>query len=995
MNFKLSLRSRLNLVLVLALIPIQISLFTLAVPVPVSAQDGEPTLVLSHTRGYYTAPFDLTLTVPDGYEVFYTLNGDEPTRESIPYEGPVSISSRAGEPNSYSMISGTTYEYATWAPPVDEVFKATVFRAALFDSVERVGPVWSHTYFVDEGMPGRYGLMVISIVTDSLNFFGYEEGIYMTGKIFDEWRQANPSLNLTFNGGAPTNYGQRGEEWERPIHIEFFEPDGRVAMAQDAGVRIHGGWSRAFRQKSLRLYSRSDYGTSRFSYRIFPENPLSDFNRLILRNSGQDWTQTMLRDAFMQSLAKNLGFDTMESRPAAVFINGEFWGIHNIRERYDVHYIETNYGVDREQIDILTGFRQEKEGSRQHYLDMINYIEANGLTSNVHFNYLRTLMDVENYRDYYISNIYINNTDWPHNNIDYWRKQTAQYEPDAPYGHDGRWRWMMFDTDFGFGWNRPVDAYRFNNLERVTSPDGSTGNNPWSTFLIRRMLDNPGFRNDFIDRFADLLNTNFRPDRVLGQLEAMKSEMEPWMQEHFDRWGYFDDRWKTPQNLNDWEGRLDLMRHFAQTRAAWVRTHLAGKFDLGGSRDLTVDVASPGGGTVKVNSIYIRAETPGVDAGPYPWTGIYFNFRPVRLVAIPEPGYRFAGWTGRSSSTAETISITMSGHTEITAWFEPDDSAETGGINPVPHRLVSGDYAFRRWSASQPDSTFPPNMVFLQSQMDDPLLEDDVSVLYHIPHDDYHEDDLATVGYPYNNTRRTRMVGLEDGGVAFINTGRGRDLGAAVLALDTRGVAGLDVTWTGGTLEANSRTYNIRLQYRVGSGGIWEDVTGPDGQPKEYRRSSVAGHSSTIGPVRLPETVENKAYVQLRWKYYYTGTRLSEASGQRDMLRLDNITVTAAIGSTIEDDVAKDLPGTYNLGPNYPNPFNPGTLIRYSLPEAGSVRLVVYDILGQEVSVLAEGFTAAGRHTAWFDGSGLASGIYLYRLEAGGRSLTGKMMLVK
>jgi hypothetical protein len=961
----------------------------------VTGQTSIPDPVFSHERGFYTGPFDLTISVPEGFQVYYTLNGNEPTTGSIPYVGPISITGRAGDPNSYSIISTTTYEYATWAPPVGEVFKASVLRVSLFQDGVRAGPVHSHTYFVDGGMADRYDLPVISIVTDSLNLFDYDTGIYVLGRIHDEFRQQNPGFQPTFNGGAPSNYSLRGDEWERPMHIEMFEPGGVVGFAQDAGVRIHGGWSRNFRQKSLRLYSRSEYGTSRFRHRIFPEKTLDNFNRLILRNSGQDWTQTLIRDAFMQGLADDLGFDVLAYRPAVLFLNGEYWGIHNIRERYDVFYIETNHGVPGDQVDRLTLNSQVQEGSDQHYQQMISYIGINGLAEQDHFEYIETQMDVENFMNYYISNIYINNTDWPHNNIDYWRKRTEMYEPAGPAVHDGRWRWMMFDTDFGFGWNRPSDAYRYNLLERALDPDGSSGNNPWSTFLMRKLLENVEFRNEFIDRFADLLNTQFSPERVLARLEATKSAIEPYMQEHFDRWGYHDDRWQTPQNLNDWEARLDLMRHFAQTRAGWVRTHIASRFNLGSPKTLTVDVDNPGAGTVKVNTIHINGSTHGVQEPVYPWTGQYFNFRPVQVTAIPEPGYRFAGWSGRSTSDNETTSFSMSGDTQITAHFIEDTSGPDDPVHPVPHRLSDGWFTFRSWDATRPDSTYPAHMVFVQSQTDDPGIEDDVNILYHIPVDDYNADDLTTVGFPYNNTSRTRINGLGDAGISFINTGRGRDLGAAVLALDTRETTGIDVSWVGGTLQANSRTYNIRLQYRIGSGGIWQDVTDGNGQPAEYERSAAAGHEMIIGPVRLHPETDGQPYMQLRWKYYFTGTRLSEESGQRDMLRLDDITVTAATGSSAGEPPQDDLPAIYSLETNYPNPFNPGTMIRYSLPEAGSIRLVVYDILGKEISVLTDGVRDAGVHSAWFDGSGLSSGVYIYRLEAGGMSFTGKMMLVK
>lgn len=643
------------------------------------------TVQFSHTRGFYSAEFDLELTIYPGLTAHYTLDGSEPTESDPVVAGPIRIASRDHVPNGISMISGTTTSYAPWAPPKGNVFKATVLRVATFTSGVKIGPTHTHTYIVHPSGANRYSLPVISIVTDSLHLFDYVSGIYVNGKIYDDWRKANPTAAET--GGTPANYHQRGDDWERPVHFELFEVDGSTGLAMDAGLRIHGSWARAFRQKTLRLYARNDYSTNRFKYKLFPDRDSDDYRRFILRNSGQDWTKTMLRDGFMQRLVQDLSFDTQYYRPTIVFINGEFWGIHNIRDRYDDHYLEQLYGVPRSEIDMLEINGAVEEGSNAHYKDMIAFIRANNFADNAKFAQLQTMMDVYNFGEYNMSNIFITNRDWPHNNIVYWRMQTASYQPNAPYGQDGRWRWMMKDTDFGFGWNLGADAWKYDMVGWALSPTGN--GHEWSTLILRKLMENSAYRNWFLTRFADLLNTHFHPDRVLYELNSISSVIKPHIQEHLDRWGYHEDRWATPQTEAEWEANLDLMRHFAQQRATVVRGHLNNRFFLGGLYTLTVEKPDPSHGTIQVNTLPITDATHWVQEQGDDWTGTYFRFQNLTLKAIPAEGYRFAGWGGDLDQTADSIVIRSTKDIRVIANFAltTSDNADEANL-PTSVRLL-------------------------------------------------------------------------------------------------------------------------------------------------------------------------------------------------------------------------------------------------------------------------------------------------------------------
>ncbi len=965
----------------------------------------------SHSGGFYANNIELILSPPDpDVTIIYTMDGSEPdpaniggqtyqykdryrrnpsdtdgsladaAYESFEYSDPITITDRTEKPNRISRIHTTidnaiTPEYF----PSHSIFKGTVIRARAVKTGALQSKEKTNTYFVTPEMRDWYTLPVVSIAMQENYLFGYETGIYVPGIIYDDWRSSSDD---GAGGFSPANYHQRGYEWEHPAHMELFE-DGmtEASLKQRMGVRIHGGISRSFRMKSLRLYARNQYGDNRFYHRIFPDLPYTEYNRLILRNSGNDFDLTLFRDAAIQEVVKHMNFDVQAYRPAIVFINGEYWGIHNFRERYDRHYLSRVYDVEDDRVDILEGNAWVKEGSDVHYNETINYIETYGLSADEHYEYIKTRIDVENFLDYQVAQIYVGNGDWPGNNIDFWRYQTDTYDPDAPYGKDGRWRWLMYDTDFGFGLfdiHPPSD----NMLEFATRTDGPDWPNPpWSTFLLRSFLENETFRNNFINRFADQINTAFRPERVHNIINNMAEMVEPEIAEQIERWKRPGWGW-----VSVWENDVNVMRNFVNARPQYMRGHIREYFNIQSEVELTVNVSDPSTGCVYVNSIEISPSTPGIDPEPYPWTGIYFHNIPVTLKAKAYPGYKFSYWEGYDGDiNAAEIELPMTEAAALTAVFEKDDEAD---LIPEPFKLADGVYVFEEWSSDVPAGVYPNNMVFVYMNEMEPGLDAEV-------------EDL-TFGV-YNLDSRTRINGLEADGFAFINTSNeegnpgypGRRLGGAILALNTQGKKNIEVSWEGITVRPNSRVYNLRLQYRVGNDGKFQDVLDETGEPVEYRRHENPGHREHIGPVRLPPEVDNKAYVQLLWRYYFTGTRVDEESGQRSKMAVSGITVEGVDDPVTGIEAAEDIPVEYNLYQNYPNPFNPITHIRFALPEADTVKLTVYDILGREVVRLVDGHLNAGLHTVKFDASELSGGMYIFRIKTDEFVQSKRMLYVK
>ncbi|MDD3818297.1 MAG: CotH kinase family protein [Actinomycetota bacterium] len=609
--------------------------------------------VFSCTGGFYKEEFLLEIETNDPEaKIYYTLDGSEPDESSSIYTGPIKIDSRRGEPNVLSEITTSP----DFKEPVGEVFKVTVVRARAIKDSDTISSVVTHTYIVDEsneGSKNRYSLPVISISTDSDNLFNSDYGIFVQGTSFNEERR--------YQSG---NYTKKGGEWERPIHIEFFEPDGTPGFSQNAGLRIHGNSTRNTRIKALRIYASDLYDDSdMFNYPIFPgllkpnsNESLTDFNNFILRNSGNDYNETYFRDGILQSLVSHLGLDTQAYRPAVVFINGEYWGIYNIRERYDKWYFATRYGVDIDEVVTLEGpegiVKTGKPEDNIPYLEMVEFVKKNINSGTINnpdiYAKINTLIDIDNFINYFATEIFFGNTDWPQHNIGFWRTKTETYEPDAPYGHDGRWRCMMFDIDYGFGlWNRSAEDDALDHAAGINA-------------LFASLLENNEFRYQFINTMADLLNSIFRPEYTVAKIEEAKSVLAPEMPEHLKRWNYLDG------SIEHWDKEVREMIDFAVERPSFQIQHIIEFFSLSGTVEINL-ITDSQKGYIKINSLELKEVTPGIE-NPSNWKGIYFKEIPVTITAIPYPGYEFSGWDGIDNNNL-SITITPEEDLTLTAVF--------------------------------------------------------------------------------------------------------------------------------------------------------------------------------------------------------------------------------------------------------------------------------------------------------------------------------------
>lgn len=679
--------------------------------------------VFSQLGGFYTTGFNLSLTNPTpGTTIIYTLDGSDPdpnnlsgttysyknsyaelagqssgpmlhnSFRSFTYSSPISITNRSSLPNKLASMSSTNH-HDPYYIPTTPIFKGTVVRAKVIKSGAIPSKIVTRTYFITPSGSSEFSLPVASLSLSENKLFDYNNGIFVAGALFDGWRAANPTVDSDlYNFDA--NFRLSGDTAERSGNINYFV-NGTEVLNQDIGIRINGGSTRAWQSKSFRLVARSDFGSDNMNYHFFSDETLTVFNRLILRNAGGDFFDTKYRDALADALMKGTGMETQAYQPTITFVNGEYWGILNLRERFDKYYFKNVCGIGETELDLLEDDLTATEGDRVHYDNMAAFLTSNSLAIPSNFEYIKTQMDVDNMRDYYIANIYFDNTDWPGWNTLFWRKRTA-YNPNALYGLDGRWRAAMKDNDDCFA--LAVNGNNHNNLIVATDPNGPPyPNPPSSTLILRSLLANDTFKNDFINRFADLMNTYYHPTRFLAVSNAMKNKIQPEMQEHLDRWKATDYGW--------WEASINIVNSFGNERPDYQRQHIRQKFGISSNVNATLDVSDAAQGYIKINTIDILPSTPGVPTNPYPWTGVYFNSIPVKIKAIALPGYTFSYWSGDSNSTSSEITITPTADFSVTAHFSPTGNVETSVpiyfwmmdnaiTNDLPLQTLNSTYEF-------------------------------------------------------------------------------------------------------------------------------------------------------------------------------------------------------------------------------------------------------------------------------------------------------------
>ncbi len=658
----------------------------------VLSTEGESTTApapeFSAESGFYDSEFDLVLSAGDS-KIYYTTDGTEPTVSSQVYSAPVRIKNRTSEPNVYSAQDVSADRFTP-----QNVTKGTIVKAFAVAPDGKVSETVSKTYFSGIDISRQYaGFPVVSITVDPDDFFDYEKGIYVKGRIYDEWMRSGQS-DPTKPWLDQANYTQKGRDWERKVYFELFENDGKLAHAQYLGARISGNATRSSVVKSLKFYSRDEYGKKNVKYDLIPgntmmldrETPIEKYDKFRMRNGGNDLGYAQFRDNYIQSLVADRAFDTQTSRPAVMFINGEFFGVYTLQEEYCDTYIQNNYNIDKNNAVIIECGKEVGEGEESDlalWNELINFAKSNDLSQASNYDRISQMMDIQNFIDYQCTEIFIANQDWMNNDNNYrtWRARTVS---DQPF-EDGRWRWMLYDTEYSMSLYSYMGG-TFGEDSLKIAMYGKANNNPWGggfggwggwggpgqggpgqqqpgqnqqqmepeehTVLFYKLLKNSDFKQRFVNTMMDLMNRNLSQENMLAQLEKFTGMYQPVMEEQNRRIG----------NQNNFNSNINDIKTFIQNRHKNMYSFIKQDLELAGdTAEVSLAVNDSNGGTLVVNTIT-------ADMKNNRWSGTYFTDYPVTVKAVPAEGYRFAGWEGAEGS-GDTVTVTPGQAQNITAKF--------------------------------------------------------------------------------------------------------------------------------------------------------------------------------------------------------------------------------------------------------------------------------------------------------------------------------------
>lgn len=609
--------------------------------------------VFSKESGFYDRPFSLTLSAPEGCTIYYTTDGSVPTTTSEKYSSPISVADRSNERAVLTYKTGTIADASQERFPSEEFEKATVIRAVAEDENGIMSAVSTATYFVGSDIAQKYkNVTVISVVSDPKDLFDPVRGIYVAGDVFKNWRRENPTAEL--DGAAQANYNQRGRDWEREAHIDFFR-GGELQFSKNCGVRIHGGWSRNSQQKSLKFYMREDYGDSKLKYELFEDNrardngkKIKEYKRFMIRNGGNDSFVLLFKDPWTQKCVEDLDFATQASDLAVCFLDGEYWGIYTLNEVYDDHYVEEKYGADSKNVVMIkTGSLEEGEsGDEKLWNDAEYFVRTSDMSVPENYEKACELFDIKGFCEYVATEIYIGNEDWIWNNWACWRVRETS---DKPY-QDGKWRFMLYDTEYSMNLYDSGDDYRYDIFSQLAGGDGHLGP------MFKSLLKNDGFRSELVLALEDVMNIAFNPDSAAELMDEFYEEYSPFIDQHFKRFVFWQSNGGIKNNMKGFKKWL-------KERYNYMPEQISKVLSLDSSKANNVTVSVVGGGTVKINGL-----EPEFIGGK--WQGHYLKGYKIMLEAVPDDGYEFIGWSGGYDGTAAAIVYDPAAAISLTANFE-------------------------------------------------------------------------------------------------------------------------------------------------------------------------------------------------------------------------------------------------------------------------------------------------------------------------------------
>ena len=446
--------------------------------------------------GYVEKLTEIELSTDDNSEIYYTTDGSFPNKSSNKYNNPIKIT------------------------------ETTTIKVITYKDNYLPSEIVSRTFFVGR----KHSLPVISITTDNNNLFGYY--------------------------GIISNYRQNTN---KEINFEYYDANGNLGVSFIGDTKLSGMDSREEPQKSMSIYLRKKYGLQEITYPFFKNNSTLTYSSLLLRNAGEDPKNIRIMDAVLtQTLKDNMDIDIQDYSPVVVYINNNYFGMYNLREKLNSDYIESKYHIDKNNIDLIK-YNTAVNGSITDYNSLVNYISSHDVTNPDIYNFIKERIDIEELINYTIAQSYYGNTDL--GNIRYWKQKD-----------NGKFRWMLYDLD----WSMWTD-------NRSISYPVINGNIPAATYLYsfftitRNLYKNSEFKDLYLKTLAYHLKNTFTPDRMNSIVDKLAEEVREEMPYHIERWKNSGSELKS---MDKWENNINSFKDMITRRYKNVIGRVKSDFKL-------------------------------------------------------------------------------------------------------------------------------------------------------------------------------------------------------------------------------------------------------------------------------------------------------------------------------------------------------------------------------------------------------------------------------
>ncbi len=590
-------------------------------------------IMISAESGFYNKKLTVYISADSSNEIYYTLDGSDPDKENVQ--------------SKIVTKDGIIFECGEIEQPYNLKCRAYYSNGTTSEIVCR-------SYIVGENIDERYDIPVLNVYGVPYDFYNYENGIMTHGKLDDEYVKANPHHAVFLEQNLMPAWGnlyQTGRESEKPVYMTLFDEKGEILLAQKCGFRLFGGSSRTKNQPSFRLYARSEYDIENdFDYLFFgnqydAENTflIDKYQRISIRNSGNDNGYANIRSELCSALALDMGgIDAQASAPVCVYLNGEYYGVHWFTTHYDDEYFKQKYGDYTGEVFVLEGRSNElnlqdeeytplETNLRSEYDQQIAYFSECDLSEDNNWEKLNQFMDVDNFLQYMAIINYISNDDSLDNNFKVYRYYTEDGEYRDGTIFDGRYRFLLFDLDYSFGYLGGDNLYESYVLsltaERVLEPT------PQSLFFAN-LVSRSDCKDKYIKYFLSCMNYYYSEDYVIPRLNELHAERYKELENSINRGLYIDNFISGDTTSMDIvESHIEKIREYSRKRPGYAFKDLIRAF--GAMTPYSLNLSNASGSIVQIDYAQVSMQE---------FSGIYLVEVPPVLIAKPKLGEVFAYW---------------------------------------------------------------------------------------------------------------------------------------------------------------------------------------------------------------------------------------------------------------------------------------------------------------------------------------------------------------